>query len=169
MQQNWPCANTVHSRFSPEAGLPVGRVFAHFSKCCYCIAFWTPKSVAAKWELLDAVRSVQTKNELSYIPVSPWPRTRNSRITRLHVREVWDMIFSLPCFLKKIQIGFSYHHVAACFLSLFLSVSLTHFSASTSRSIFTKFGMNIMTYEATLMPCFVTTLRIHWHMWQEGQ
>jgi hypothetical protein len=37
------------------------------------------------------------------------------------------MIFSLPCFLKKIQIGFSYHHVAACFLSLFLSVSLHSF------------------------------------------
>jgi len=110
-------------------------------------------------------RSVQTKNKQSYIPVSLWSQSRNSRIMRLHVREVWDVSFSLPCFLTRIKIGFWYHHVAACSLSLFLSLFLsTHFSVSTSQSIFTKFGMNIMPYEATLVPCFVTILRIHWHV-----
>ena len=67
--------------------------------------------------------------------------------------------------LRRIKIGFWYHHVAACSILLSRSLSLsTLFSVSNSRSIFTKFGMIIMPYEATLMPCFVTTLRIHWHV-----
>jgi hypothetical protein len=113
-------------------------------------------------------RSLQTRNKESYITVSPWPHSRNSRITRLRVREVWVASFSLPCFLTGIKIGFWYHHVAACFLSLLLSLTLslslsTHFSVSTSRPIFTKFGMNIMPYETTLRHSFVTILRVHWH------
>jgi hypothetical protein len=106
-------------------------------------------------------RSVQTNNKRSYIPVSPWPQPRDSRITRLRVREVWDVSFSLPCFLTRNKTGFWYHHVATCSPPLSLH---THFSVSTSWQIFTKFGMNIMPYEAALMPCFLTTLRIHWHV-----
>jgi hypothetical protein len=115
-------------------------------------------------------RSGQTKNKQSFIPVSPWPQSPNSRITRLHVREAWGVSFNQPCFITRIKIRFWFHHVAACSLSLSLSLSrslpppATHFSVSTSRSIFTKFRINIMPYEATLMPCFVTTLRIHWRV-----